>query len=128
MSHISSRGVTSLTWSPRLPPPRSKFSSLPVCQTVTRTAYRYLNFCLLLLAGGLQAACQALLAERFAYWLSRLPTEHVSLTLTNQVTNLLANITIKCVKFTTIIILNNILKRYELLKYFVKSKLILITK
>jgi len=36
--------------------------------------------CLLLLAGGLQAACQAVPAERFCLLAlaSRLPTEHVS--------------------------------------------------
>ena len=36
--------------------------------------------CLLLLAGGLQAACQAVSAERFCLLAlaSRLPTEHVS--------------------------------------------------
>ena len=36
--------------------------------------------CLLLLAGGLQAACQAVSAEQFCLlaFASRLPTEHVS--------------------------------------------------
>ena len=36
--------------------------------------------CLLLLAGGLQAACKAVSAERFCLLalVSRLPTEHVS--------------------------------------------------
>jgi len=39
--------------------------------------------CLLLLAGGLQAACQAVSAERFCLLAlaSRLPTEHVSVLL-----------------------------------------------